>query len=74
MAVRDEQDLVLRRRDPDDRRVTRAVITTKGRNLLNASRRRKTNWLTTRLGDLDDDGRARLAQALDVLDELTEPR
>jgi DNA-binding MarR family transcriptional regulator len=74
VAKLEEEDLVLRQRDPDDRRITRAVITTKGRNLLGASRRRKTEWLTTRLADLDADGRARLAQALDVLDELTEPR
>jgi DNA-binding MarR family transcriptional regulator len=74
VAKLEEEDLVLRQRDPDDRRITRAFITTKGRSLLNASRRRKTEWLTTRLADLDADGRARLAQALDVLDELTEPR
>ena len=74
VAKLEEEYLVLRQRDPDDRRITRAVITTKGRNLLGASRRRKTEWLTTRLADLDADGRARLARALDVLDELTEPR
>jgi DNA-binding MarR family transcriptional regulator len=74
VAKLEEEDLVLRQRDPDDRRVTRAVITAKGRSLLSASRRRKTEWLTTRLADLDDDDRARLAQALDVLEELTEPR
>ncbi len=74
VAKLEEEDLVLRQRDPDDRRITRVVITTKGRNLLSASRRRKTTWLTTRLDELDSDSRARLAQALDVLDELTEPR
>jgi DNA-binding MarR family transcriptional regulator len=74
VAKLEEQDLVLRQRDPDDRRITRVVITTEGRTLLNASRRRKTTWLTTRLGDLDAQDRARLADALDVLDELTEPR
>jgi DNA-binding MarR family transcriptional regulator len=74
VAKLEEEDLVLRQRDPDDRRITRVVITTKGRNLLSASRRRKTEWLTTRLADLDADRRDRLARALDVLDELTEPR
>jgi DNA-binding MarR family transcriptional regulator len=74
VAKLEEQDLVLRQRDPDDRRITRVVITTEGRTLLNASRRRKTTWLTTRLGELDAPDRARLADALDVLDELTEPR
>jgi DNA-binding MarR family transcriptional regulator len=74
VAKLEEDGLVTRRRDEDDRRVTRVVVTTKGRNLLTASRRRKTNWLTTRLGELDANDRARLADALDVLDELTEPR
>src|SRR3954467_4911240 len=55
VAKLEEADLVLRQRDPDDRRITRAVITTKGRNLLGASRRRKTEWLTTRPADLDAD-------------------
>jgi DNA-binding MarR family transcriptional regulator len=63
-----------RRRDPDDRRVTRVVVTTKGRNLLDTSRRRKTEWLTTRLGDLAPEDRARLAEALDALDLLTTER
>lgn len=74
VAKLEEQDLVLRQRDPDDRRITRVVITTEGRTLLNASRRRKTTWLTTRLDELEASDRARLADALDVLDELTEPR
>jgi DNA-binding MarR family transcriptional regulator len=74
VAKLEEDGLVTRQRDEDDRRVTRVVVTSKGRNLLTASRRRKTNWLTTRLGELDAHDRARLAEALDVLDELTEPR
>jgi DNA-binding MarR family transcriptional regulator len=74
VAKLEEDGLVTRRRDDDDRRVTRVVVTGKGRNLLTASRRRKTTWLATRLGELDADGRARLSEALDVLDELTEPR
>ena len=74
VAKLEEQDLVLRQRDPDDRRITRVVVTSKGRTLLNASRRRKTEWLTTRLADLSPEARARLAAALDTLDELTEPR
>jgi DNA-binding MarR family transcriptional regulator len=66
---------VTRQPDPSDRRVTRVLVTTKGRNLLVASRRRKTAWLTTRLEDLDAAQRVRLAEALDTLDALTtEPR
>jgi len=60
-----------RQPDPVDRRVTRVVVTSKGRALLGTSRRRKTEWLTTRLDDLDPDQRARLADALDTLDALT---
>lgn len=60
-----------RQPDPADRRVTRVVVTPKGRALLGTSRRRKTEWLTTRLDDLDPDQRARLADALDTLDALT---
>jgi DNA-binding MarR family transcriptional regulator len=64
-----------RQPDPHDRRVTRVVVTAKGRTLLNTSRRRKTTWLATRLEDLGPEHRARLADALDTLDALmTEQR
>jgi len=75
VAKLEADGFLTRQPDPDDRRVTRVVVTTKGRNLLGASRRRKTEWLTTRLENMDDEQRARLADALDVLDTLTtEPR
>lgn len=74
VAKLEADGFLARRRDADDRRVTRVVVTPKGRTLLNASRRRKTEWLSTRLEELDDDQRARLAAALDTLDALTEPR
>ena len=74
VAKLEEDGLVTRQRDADDRRVTRAVVTSKGRSLLGASRRRKTEWLATRLAELDPDQRSRLADALDTLDALTEPR
>src|SRR5262245_56234491 len=74
VAKLEEDDLVLRQRDPDDRRITRVVVTSKGRALLNASRKRKTAWLATRLGELTAEERARLAAVLDTLDELTETR
>jgi len=63
-----------RQPDPDDRRVTRVVVTPKGRNLLGTSRRRKTTWLATRLESLDPETRARIAEALDALDALTTER
>jgi DNA-binding MarR family transcriptional regulator len=75
VAKLETDGLVTRQPDPSDRRVTRVLVTTKGRNLLVASRRRKTAWLTTRLDAMEADQRARLAEALDTLDALTtEPR
>jgi DNA-binding MarR family transcriptional regulator len=63
-----------RQPDPDDRRVTRVMVSTKGRNLLGTSRRLKTAWLSTRLESLDPEARACLADALDALDALTAER
>jgi DNA-binding MarR family transcriptional regulator len=63
--------LVIRTPDPADRRVCRVAISPEGRALLEESRRRKTAWLTARITELDPDRQRRLADALDVLDELT---
>ena len=62
--------LVSRAPDPTDRRVCRVAISPTGEALLEESRRRKTAWLTARISQLDADGQRRLADALDVLDEL----
>jgi len=62
--------LVIRQADPDDRRVARMTTSAKGDALIAESRRRKTAWLTARIAALDPDQRRRLADALDVLDEL----
>jgi len=75
VAKLEADGFLTRQPDPDDRRVTRVAVTTKGKSLLVASRRRKTAWLTTRLESMDPDQRARLADVLDILDALTtEPR
>jgi DNA-binding MarR family transcriptional regulator len=71
VAKLEADGFLTRQPDPADRRVTRVVVTPKGRALIRTSRRRKTTWLTTRLDHLDDDQRARLADALDALDALT---
>jgi DNA-binding MarR family transcriptional regulator len=63
--------LVIRTPDPVDRRVCRVAISPEGESLLEESRRRKTLWLTARITDLDPERQRRLADALDVLDELT---
>jgi len=62
--------LVTRTPDPADRRVCRVAISPQGIALLEESRRRKTAWLTARISELDPDRQRRLADALDVLDEL----
>jgi|SRR5581483_1063713 len=62
--------LVVRTPDPADRRVCRVAVSADGAALLEESRRRKTAWLTERISELDDSGRRRLADALDVLDAL----
>lgn len=62
--------LVTRTPDPSDRRVCRVEVSPAGAALLDEVRRRKTAWLTARISQLDADRQRRLADALDVLDEL----
>lgn len=62
--------LVIRTPDPSDRRVCRVGISPAGTELIEEVRRRKTAWLTARISDLDPDSQRRLADALDVLDDL----
>src|SRR5438128_11504705 len=71
VAKLEAQGLVVRQADAVDRRVARASTTAAGDALLARSRRRKDVWLAARLAALDEDQRARLAGALDVLDALT---
>ena len=70
----EEHGLVVRTGDPDDRRITRVATSDAGDRLVLESRRRKTAWLAGRIGQLDADQQRRLADALDVLDLLTEER
>ncbi|HEX6419744.1 MAG TPA: MarR family transcriptional regulator [Acidimicrobiales bacterium] len=63
--------LVTRRGDPGDRRAVQVSVTPAGRALLADMRQRKDLWLASRLADLDDDQRARLLAAVDVIDALT---
>ena len=62
--------LVTRTPDPSDRRVCRVEVSPAGAALLDEVRRRKTAWLTARISQLDAEHQRRLADALDVLDEL----
>jgi DNA-binding MarR family transcriptional regulator len=65
-------ELVTRQVDDDDRRFSLVVVTPAGRQLIEDTRRRRDAWLAVRLRELDADQRARVAAALDVLEELAE--
>lgn len=65
------QGLVGREAGANDRRIAMVSITREGARLLNESRRRKNEWLAERLARLEPDQRARLADALDVIEILT---
>jgi DNA-binding MarR family transcriptional regulator len=64
--------LVVRRLDEADRRVAWVSTTPLGTARLAKIRQRKTMWLSAQIAQLDDNQRRRLADALDVLDALTE--
>src|SRR4051794_35889714 len=63
--------LVAREVDVRDRRVVRVATTPAGETLLDESRQRKDAWLASRIPTLSADERRRLAEALEVLEELT---
>ncbi len=65
------QGLVRREADPADKRVTLVRVTDEGRRTIAAIRDRKDLWLATRLEELEPADLARLAAALDVLEELS---
>lgn len=71
IGVLEDDGYVARTPDPNDRRVNFVATTAKGTELVAESRRRKTAWLTGRLRELTAEQRQRLADALDVIDELT---
>lgn len=64
--------LVVRTPDPTDGRVTHVSATKAGHSLIAETRRRKTTWLAARLRELPAEEQARLAEALDVLEHLTQ--
>jgi DNA-binding MarR family transcriptional regulator len=66
-----EEGLVVRKVDPDDRRIVRLEITEAGRRQLDANRKRRTTWLATRLRDCSEHELAVLDQASDIIDRLT---
>lgn len=69
----EEDGLIERVRDADDRRVCRVVLSAEGRRQLERNRTRRNAWLTERLAELPVDDRERVAEAVAVLERLTEP-
>ena len=64
---------VARQRDDSDRRVWWVKVTPAGRRHVVQNRSRRTAWLATRLHELAPGDRARLAEAVDVLERLIAP-
>lgn len=61
---------VSRQVDPADRRVSHVTVTAAGRRYFESTRQRRRSWLAARMERLDHDQRARLVDALDVLELL----
>jgi DNA-binding MarR family transcriptional regulator len=72
VSAMEESGLVLRRADPDDRRIYRVEVTPLGRDLLERSRTRKDAYLATRLATLAPDELDVLRDATAVLERLLE--
>lgn len=66
----EEMGLVEREPDPDDRRVTRVVITDIGHKQLAESRERRDAWLRDRLSTLDAADRAAIFAAVEPMERL----
>jgi len=68
-----EQDrLVERRPDPDDRRRTPVELTAAGRTALDAERRRREGWLANAIVNLSTEEQATLEHAADLLRRLAD--
>lgn len=62
--------LVVRTPDPSDRRQSLVALTTSGRELLLLNRRRRSEWLAQRIGELDADDREVLRRAVGILERI----
>jgi len=72
VAAVEEQGLVQREVDSDDRRISRVHITASGRRLLERNRSRKTAYLASRMRGLNADELDVLARAAGLLERMTE--
>jgi DNA-binding MarR family transcriptional regulator len=69
----EEQGLVERIPDPNDKRVCRVQLTPEGRERFTANRHRRTAWLAERLEVLTPRERDRLGHVVELLEHLSEP-
>ena len=67
-----EAGLVVREQDPADGRVAWVTVTTKGRRLLERSRRRKEAYLAKSLRSLEPEELRTLEAAAEILERLTD--
>jgi DNA-binding MarR family transcriptional regulator len=72
IARLEEDGLVQRTRDPQDRRSSLVALSPAGRELLARGRTRKNAYLSRRLRELDGDDRATLERAAAILERLLE--
>ena len=73
VASLEQQGLVTRQTDPDDRRCSKIIITDAGLAMVAHVREAGRSWLASRLTDLDDDEVRLLGQAVPVLERLLGP-
>jgi DNA-binding MarR family transcriptional regulator len=68
VSALENEGLVWREADPDDKRLTRIRATQKGRTLLSRGRARRVAALTAEVNGLEPSERADLTRALAILD------
>ena len=66
----EQRGLVARRADEHDRRSSRVSLTEDGRQILLANRRRRDQWLTVRLAELDPEERDLLRRCIPLLEKV----
>ena len=66
----EERGYVARRTDPRDGRQCLVTLTPAGRQVILANRRRRNEWLTVRIAELDPLEREVLRQAITILDKV----
>ncbi len=73
VASLEQQGLVARQTDPDDRRCSKILITDAGLDMVAHVRDTGRSWLASRLTDLDDEEVRLLGEAVPVLERLLGP-